>query len=65
MVQAIFRPIGLNTVKNATILKPYVIGVSMHKAATIGLKKGQAETSGECCFHPAEQESRGLSGGFA
>jgi hypothetical protein len=47
MVQAIFRPIGLNAVKNATILKPYVIGITIHKAATIGRKKQQAETSGE------------------
>lgn len=48
MVQAIFRPIGLNAVKNATISKPYVIGTSIRKAATIGPKKWQTETNGEC-----------------
>lgn len=48
MVQAIFRPIGLNAVKNATIPKPQVIGPAIHKAATIKLKKHQTEMSGEC-----------------
>lgn len=54
MVQAIFRPIGLNAVKSATIPNPHLIVVSIHKAATIGRKKHQTETNGERCFRPAE-----------
>lgn len=48
MVQAIFRPIGLNAVKSATILKPSVVGAAIHRAATIGREKWQTEMSGEC-----------------
>lgn len=53
MAQAIFRPIGLNAVKIATIADSYVIGASIYKAATIGREKQQTETNGERCSRPA------------